>query len=135
MESPLRRKKKITVIRDPKTGEDRVVKSLEEKNVFLDGSLDSTEVEVLVPLKCGCINKEIAGTCFQCGNVVCADHIYFCADPCCCQPLCSEHVYFVDSEKNGKLPMCKFHFKAHRRKTSNRKIRNFLLAPFFEFED
>ncbi len=132
MFDPLRKKKRQIVNTHPVTGQKRIIESIEEDNYFENGAINSSEIQTVEPLKCGCITQA-AGQCSECYGLVCQRHLNHCSS--CHKPLCGEHHYDVKVSEYGTMPMCKYCREAYKRNTLHRKVTRFLLSPFIDFED
>ena len=129
---PLRSKNEHDSFPNSVTGADRILRSSTESNVFNNDSLDTDKINRKYANKCRCF-ADPAGECFACEGLACAKHLHHCFEFSCGMPLCNEHTYFVDLENHGKVPMCKKHYRAIKRKIRNMRIGKFLLSPFVDF--
>ena len=132
MNSPLRKKRKQTVILDPVTGQPRVVESTEKSIRFINGSLDSDEIQTFTPLHCGCITAA-GGQCYECKAIVCKEHLFRCT--ACGQGLCPEHAHSIRDESGARVFMCKRCRNKTKRNSRIRHVVRSLLSPLVGWED
>ena len=129
---PLRRKNATQITTDSVTGRDRFLGWSQEEDILSDqGSVDSTAVQRIFFLDCGC-QGEASGQCFECGAISCK----ICHGRCqvCQKPICLQHSHFLEGDNQESIRLCgNCHDKISRKQTRT-KVGRFLLSLIVQRE-
>ena len=129
---PLRQKTILEVTHDPYTGHERILRIVKEEDVLSDeGSIDSTSMQQKIFLDCGC-DAEIGGRCHECGAISCRACFGHCQN--CQKPLCMQHSNFLETKVHGVIRLCNKCHDVIVRKHKLKRIFQFVVSPFVEFE-